>query len=78
LLGRIIKIALLGEKVIRQRRLLEMEGLGNGSGVPYSKTGDKEQDEVMRVHVFKGIVGGRIEEAIERFTAHSCIYQPAT
>jgi len=47
-----------------------MEGLGNGSGVPYSKTGDKEQDEVMRFHVFKGIVGGRIE-AVERFTAHS-------
>jgi len=55
-----------------------MEGLGNGSGVPYSKTGDKEQDEVMRLHVFKGIVDGRIEESIERFTVHSCICQPAT
>jgi len=55
-----------------------MEGLGNGSGVPYSKTGDKEQDEVMRLHVFKGIVGGRFEEAIERFTSHSCVYQPAS
>jgi len=29
-----------------------MEGLGNGSGVPYSKTGDKDQDEVMRFRVF--------------------------
>jgi hypothetical protein len=52
LLGCIIKIAFLGEKVILQSKLFKMEGLGNGSGVPYSKTGDKEQDEVMRFHVF--------------------------
>ena len=52
MLVRIIKVAVSGEKVILQRKLFKMEGVGNGSGVPYSKTGDKEQDEVMRFHVF--------------------------
>jgi hypothetical protein len=42
-----MSISLVGDKVILQRNV-KMEGHGNG--VPYSKTGDRDQDEVMRLH----------------------------
>jgi hypothetical protein len=51
-----MSISLLGEKVILQRQI-KMEGHGNG--VPYSKTGDKDQDEVMRWHDLGRRCGGQ-------------------
>jgi hypothetical protein len=44
-----MNISLQEEQVILQRNI-KVERHGNG--VPYSKTGDKEQDEVMRLHCF--------------------------
>jgi hypothetical protein len=51
-----MNISLPGENSILQRNI-KMEGHGNG--VPYSKTGDRDQDEVMRFHDFLRHCGGQ-------------------
>jgi hypothetical protein len=51
-LGRIANISLLAEKIFLGRKAFKMEGPGNGNGIPYSNTGDKDQDEVKRLYCF--------------------------
>jgi hypothetical protein len=47
LLGRIVKIPVLGEKAVVRRNVFTLEGPGKGNGLPFITMGDNEQYEVM-------------------------------